>query len=59
MIPIGTLPIVWKNEVDGTGTEIGAAKSRIDPEFLSFGHGFVASKIKPADKSDFPQFPNP
>jgi hypothetical protein len=59
MIPIGTLPIVRKSEVDGTGTEIGAAKSRIDPEFLAFGHRRITSKNKPANKSDFTQFPNP
>jgi hypothetical protein len=59
MIPIGTLPIVWKNKVYGTGTEIGAAKSRIDPEFLAFGQGRSTSKNKPADKSDSPQYPNP
>jgi hypothetical protein len=59
MTPIGILPIVRKREVDGTGTEIGAAKRRIDPEFLALGHARAMSTFKRRRHARLPTISQP
>jgi hypothetical protein len=57
MIPVGTLPIVPKTELDRGGIEIGAAKNRIDQPFQALVHAgamLISTHAKIIDSLLFP-----